>query len=63
MKNYSMPRYFQGMPVVGKPIPAANEENKEAIKKVEKEIEAITEKEIKSTEDLFVMKEKEIMSI
>ena len=37
--------------------------SEDEIKVVEKEIEAITEKEIKSTEDLFVMKEKEIMSI
>ena len=37
--------------------------SEDEIKVVEKEIEAITEKEIKSTEELFVMKEKEIMSI
>ncbi|MFA7081112.1 MAG: ribosome recycling factor [Bacteroidales bacterium] len=37
--------------------------SEDEIKVVEKEIEAITEKEIKSTEELYVIKEKEIMSI
>ncbi|MCK9162875.1 MAG: ribosome recycling factor [Bacteroidales bacterium] len=37
--------------------------SEDEIKSVEKEIEAITEKEIKNTEELFVIKEKEIMSI
>ncbi|MFK4785375.1 acyl-CoA carboxylase subunit beta [Fusobacterium sp. MFO224] len=40
MKNYSMPRYFQNMPTVGKALSAANKENTEAIKKVEEEIAA-----------------------
>ena len=37
--------------------------SEDEIKVVEKEIEAITEKEIKCTDELYVIKEKEIMSI
>lgn len=43
MAEYSMPSYFQNMPIVGKVI-AANDENIQNIKKVEKEIKGITKK-------------------
>lgn len=38
MSNYSMPRYFQNMATVGKPLSTANAENTEALKQIEKEI-------------------------
>lgn len=37
MSNYSMPRYFQNMPTIGKPV-RANAENAAELKKVEEEI-------------------------
>ena len=37
MGNYSMPRYFQNMPVVGKPV-RANEENANELRAIEEEI-------------------------
>ena len=39
MGNYSMPRYFQNMPVVGKPV-RANAENVAELKAIEEEIHA-----------------------
>ncbi|WP_326974757.1 acyl-CoA carboxylase subunit beta [Caproicibacter sp. BJN0012] len=36
--EYSMPGYFQNMPVIGKPLRGANEENEAALKKAEAEI-------------------------
>ena len=36
MGNYSMPRYFQNMPVVGKPV-RANAENVAELKAIEEE--------------------------
>lgn len=45
MSNFSMPKYFQNMPVVGKPISAIDEANENEIREVEEaiaqEIEAI----------------------
>lgn len=45
MSNFSMPKYFQNMPVVGKPISAIDEANESEIREVEEaiaqEIEAI----------------------
>lgn len=38
MNNYSMPKYFQNMPTVGKPLTAANSENTEALKAIEVDI-------------------------
>ena len=38
MGFYSMPRYFQQMPQVGKPLKKANPENEEQLKKIEAEI-------------------------
>lgn len=38
MNNYSMPTYFQNMPIVGKAITTPNTENEAMIKKVEQEI-------------------------
>lgn len=35
---YSMPGYFQNMPIVGKPLSAVNAENEAVLKKVEEEI-------------------------
>ena len=37
MGNYSMPRYFQNMPVVGKPV-RANAENVAELKAIEEDI-------------------------
>ncbi|MGO4972241.1 acyl-CoA carboxylase subunit beta [[Clostridium] aminophilum] len=39
MDFYSMPNYFQNMPTLGKAIPAANAENEQEIKTVEKQIQ------------------------
>lgn len=38
MNNYSMPKYFQNMPTLGKPLAAANNENIEALKAIEADI-------------------------
>lgn len=38
MNNYSMPKYFQNMPTLGKPLAAANNENMEALKAIEADI-------------------------
>ena len=38
MGFYSMPRYFEKMPQVGKPLKKANPENEEQLKKIEAEI-------------------------
>lgn len=38
MSEYSMPGYFQNMPVVGKMIGSPNTENEESIKQVEREV-------------------------
>ena len=39
MGNYSMPRYFQNMPVVGKPV-KANAENATELRAIEDDIHA-----------------------
>ena len=39
MGNYSMPRYFQNMPVVGKPV-KANAENVNELRAIEDDIHA-----------------------
>lgn len=39
--GYSMPRYFQDMPTVGKPLLSENDENRDAIVKVEEEIKQL----------------------
>ena len=39
--GYSMPRYFQDMPTVGKPLLSENDENRDAIVKVEEEIKRL----------------------
>lgn len=44
MGHYSMPRYFQNMPMVGKQISAKNTENETSLKKVEQEIHEVTRK-------------------
>lgn len=41
MGEYSMPRYFQNMPVVGKIIASPNKENEKSIKQIEEEIHEI----------------------
>lgn len=38
MNNYSMPKYFQNMPTIGKPVAAINNENMEALKAIETDI-------------------------
>lgn len=38
MNNYSMPKYFQNMPTLGKPLATANNENVEALKAIEADI-------------------------
>lgn len=38
MNNYSMPKYFQNMPTLGKPLATANNENIEALKAIEADI-------------------------
>ncbi|WP_022819223.1 acyl-CoA carboxylase subunit beta [Fusobacterium russii] len=38
MSNFSMPKYFQNMPVVGKPIPAIDEANENEIREIEEAI-------------------------
>lgn len=38
MNNYSMPKYFQNMPTLGKPLAVANNENMEALKAIEADI-------------------------
>lgn len=38
MGQYSMPKYFQNMPIVGKSLNQNNSENEEDIKKIEKEL-------------------------
>lgn len=38
MNGYSMPRYFQNMPQIGKAVNKPDEENKEQIRKIEEEI-------------------------
>lgn len=38
MNNYSMPKYFQNMTTLGKPLAAANNENMEALKAIEADI-------------------------
>ena len=38
--GYSMPRYFQEMPTIGKPLTSENAENRDEIVKVEEEIKA-----------------------
>lgn len=48
MNNYSMPKYFQNMPTLGKPLAAANNENMEALKAIEADIhEAIKQYKLK----------------
>jgi glutaconyl-CoA decarboxylase len=42
--EYSMPGYFQNMPVVGKPINNIDKENADSIRKVEQEIKEISKK-------------------
>lgn len=44
MSEYSMPKYFQNMPIVGKVINTPNTENEAVIKKVEQEIHEATKK-------------------
>lgn len=44
--GYSMPSYFQNMPVVGAPIKAPKPENEEELKKVEKQIETLVNEAI-----------------
>ena len=39
--GYSMPRYFQDMPTIGKPLAGENEENRDEILKVEDEIKQL----------------------
>ncbi|MCI1962224.1 MAG: glutaconyl-CoA decarboxylase subunit alpha, partial [Clostridiales bacterium] len=41
--QYSMPCYFQNMPVIGRPVAAPNAENEQDIKKVENEIASLTQ--------------------
>lgn len=41
--QYSMPCYFQNMPVIGRPVTAPNAENEQDIKKVENEIASLTQ--------------------
>ena len=43
MSNYSMPSYFQSMPVIGAPLRAAGEENRQAFLAVEQELQAAAE--------------------
>lgn len=43
MGEYSMPAYFQNMPVVGKPLSTYNAENEEQIQAIEDEIRALIE--------------------
>ena len=43
MGEYSMPSYFQNMPVVGKPLSTYNAENEEQIQAIEDEIRALIE--------------------
>ena len=38
MGYFSMPKYFQDMPVVGKPLVNANAENEAELKEIEKNI-------------------------
>ena len=38
MNNYSMPKYFQNMPTLGKPLATVNNENMEALKAIEADI-------------------------
>lgn len=38
MDGYSMPRYFQNMPQIGKPVSGEDKENREQIQKIEEEI-------------------------
>ena len=38
MDGYSMPRYFQGMPQIGKPLVSYDEENERELREVEDEI-------------------------
>ena len=40
MNNYSMPKYFQNMPVIGKPVMNVNAENEAEIKAREAELAA-----------------------
>ncbi len=44
MNGYSMPRYFQTMPTIGKPIDSPNEENTAIVKAVEDELRALRDK-------------------
>ncbi|MCR1899578.1 glutaconyl-CoA decarboxylase subunit alpha [Irregularibacter muris] len=39
---YSMPSYFQNMPIVGTPLKSANAENKAEIKEIEKQMDTLT---------------------
>ena len=47
MGNYSMPRYFQNMPVVGKPV-KANAENATELRAIEDDIHAHVVKALES---------------
>ena len=38
MGFYSMPKYFQEMPTIGKPLAAPKQENIDALKEIEKDI-------------------------
>ena len=40
MGFYSMPKYFQEMPTIGKPLVAPKQENADALKEIEKDIHA-----------------------
>ena len=55
MSEYSMPCYFQNMPVIGKELRAENEENIAALQEVEREIHELREAALeagRSTESL-----------
>ena len=55
MSEYSMPSYFQAMPIIGKDITSFNEENAAEIQAVEQEIHEIREAALeagRSTESL-----------
>lgn len=52
MSNFSMPKYFQNMPVVGKPLTAIDEANENEIREVEESIaQAIEEMQQAGTPD------------
>ena len=55
MSEYSMPSYFQSMPVIGKDLTSFNEENAAQLQEVEQEIHEIREAALeagRSTESL-----------